>query len=73
VAPNYTAEDNRQGHKKALNKKNQELSREASPALSKLNRSTSRARYKHSPKASDKHGINSLKKKERLGDLSLLL
>jgi hypothetical protein len=65
VAPNYAAKDNQQGHKKAFNKKNQELNRGASPALPKLNRSTSQAGYKHSPKAPDKHSINSLEKRKR--------
>jgi hypothetical protein len=69
VTPNYAAKDNRQGCKKALNKKNQELSREASPALLKPNRSTSQAGYKHSLKASDKHNTNSLKRRERPGSL----
>jgi hypothetical protein len=64
VAPNYAAEDNRQGYKKALNKKNQELSREALSALLKPNKSTSQARYKHSPKAFNKYNINSLKRKK---------
>jgi hypothetical protein len=41
VTLNYAAKDNQQGCKKALNKENQELSKEASPALSKPNRSTS--------------------------------
>jgi hypothetical protein len=64
VTSDYAAKDNRQGYKKALNKKNQELSRRASPALPKPNRSTSQAGYKHSPRASDKHSINSLEKKK---------
>jgi hypothetical protein len=72
VAPDYAAEDNQQGYKKAFSKENQELSRKASSALLKLNKSTSRARYKHSPKAFNKHSINSLKKRERLGGLSSL-
>jgi hypothetical protein len=41
VTPNYAAKNNRQGCKKAFNKKNQELSKEAAPALSKPNRSIS--------------------------------
>jgi hypothetical protein len=69
VAPDYAAKDNRQGYKKALSKENQELSREASPALFKLNRSISRARYKHSLKASNKYNINSLERRERLNSL----
>jgi hypothetical protein len=69
VAPNYAAKDNRQGYKKALSKENQKLSREASPALPKPNRSTSQAGYRHSPRASDEHDTNSLKKKERLNSL----
>jgi hypothetical protein len=69
VTPNYAVKDNWQGYKKALSKKNQELSREVTLVLLKLNKSTSRARYKHSLKASDKHSINSLKKKKRLGSL----
>jgi hypothetical protein len=73
VTPDYAAKDNRQGYKKALNKENQELSREASPASSKPNKSTSRARYKHSPKASDKYSTNSLKKRKRPDNLSPLL
>jgi hypothetical protein len=72
VAPNCAAEDNQQGHKKALSKENQELSRGASPALPKPNRSTSQAGYRHSLKALNKHGINSLERRERLGDLSSL-
>jgi hypothetical protein len=64
VAPDYATKDNRQGHKKALSKENQELSRGASPALPKPNRNTSRAGYRHSPRASDKYSINSLKKKK---------
>jgi hypothetical protein len=72
VTPNYAAKDNRQGYKKALNKENQELNREASSALSKLNKSTSQTRYRHSPKASNKHSTNSLKKRERLGNLPSL-
>jgi hypothetical protein len=70
--PNYAVKDNWQGYKKALSKKNQELSKEVSPALSKLNKSTSQARYKHSPKASHKYNTNSLKKKKRLDSLSFL-
>jgi hypothetical protein len=69
VAPDCAAKDNQQGYKKALNKKNQELSREALPALPKPNRSISRARYRHSPKALNKHNTNSLKRKKRLGGL----
>jgi hypothetical protein len=72
VTPDYAAKDNWQGYKKALSKENQELNRGASPALPKLNRSTSQARYKHSLKASDKYNTNSLKRKKRLGDLSSL-
>jgi hypothetical protein len=72
VTPDYAAKNNRQGYKKALSKKNQELSKEALPALPKPNKSTSQAGYKHSPKAFNEHGINSLKKKERLGGLSSL-
>jgi hypothetical protein len=64
VAPDYATKDNRQGYKKALSKKNQKLSKEVLSVLSKPNRSTSQARYKHSPKASDKYNINSLKKKK---------
>jgi hypothetical protein len=70
VTPDYAAEDNRQGYKKAFSKKNQELSRGALSALFKPNRSTSQAGYKHSPRASYKHSINSLKKRERLDSLS---
>jgi hypothetical protein len=69
VAPDCAAKDNRQGYKKAFNKENQELSRGASPALSKLNRSISQARYKHSPKAFNKYNINSLKRRKRLDSL----
>jgi hypothetical protein len=72
VTPNYAVKDNQQSYKKAFNKENQELSREVSPALFKPNRSTSRAGYKRSPKASDKYSINSLKKKKRLNSLSFL-
>jgi hypothetical protein len=72
VAPNYAAKDNWQDYKKALNKKNQELNREALPALFKSNRSISRAGYRHSPRASYKHNINSLKKRERLDSLPSL-
>jgi hypothetical protein len=72
VTPNYAAKDNRQSYKKALNKKNQELSRKALPALSKPNRSISQARYKHSLKALNKYNINSLKRRERLDGLSPL-
>jgi hypothetical protein len=64
VTPNYVTKDNQQGYKKALNKKNQELNRKASPALLKPNRSISQARYKHSPKAFNKHSIQSKKKKK---------
>jgi hypothetical protein len=71
VAPNYAVKDNQQGYKKALSKENQELSREASPALSKLNKSISQARYKHSLKAFNKHNINSLERRERLDSLFL--
>jgi hypothetical protein len=70
--PNYAAKNNQQGYKKALSKKNQELSRGVLPALSKLNKSISQARYRHSPKASDEHGINSLKRRKRLNSLSFL-
>jgi hypothetical protein len=72
VAPDYATKNNRQGHKKAFNKKNQELSREVLPALPKPNGSTSQAGYRHSPRAPDEHSTNSLKKKERLGGLSPL-
>jgi hypothetical protein len=41
VAPDYAAKDNQQGYKKALSKKNQELSRGALSALSKPNKSIS--------------------------------
>jgi hypothetical protein len=41
VAPNYAAKDNQQGYKKALSKKNQELSKEALLTLFKPNKSTS--------------------------------
>jgi hypothetical protein len=67
---NYAVKDNQQGYKKALNKKNQELSKEALPALPKPNRSTSQVRYKHSPKAFNKHNTNSLKKKKRPDNFS---
>jgi hypothetical protein len=70
VAPDCAAKDNWQGRKKALNKENQELSRGASPALFKLNKSTSRAGYRHSFRAPHKHGINSLKRRKRLDSLS---
>jgi hypothetical protein len=70
VAPNYAIKDNQQGYKKALSKKNQELSREVLSALPKLNKSISQARYKHSLKASNKHNINSLKKRKKLNSLS---
>jgi hypothetical protein len=73
VALNYTAKDNWQGYKKAFNKKNQELSRRALSALFKLNRSISRAGYRHSPKAPHKYSINSLKRRERLSSLSFFL
>jgi hypothetical protein len=69
VTPNYVTKDNWQGYKKAFSKKNQELSKEALSALLKPNKSTSQAGYKHSFKASDKHSINSLKRKKRLGSL----
>jgi hypothetical protein len=69
VTLNYAAKDNRQGYKKAFSKKNQELSKEALSALLKPNRSTSRAGYKHSPRASDEHSINSLERRERLSSL----
>jgi hypothetical protein len=72
VAPDYAAKDNRQGYKKALSKENQELSRGALPALPKLNRSMSRAGYKHSPRAFNEYGTNSLKRKERPDGLSFL-
>jgi hypothetical protein len=72
VAPDCAAKNNRQDRKKALSKENQELSRGASPALPKPNRSTSRAGYRHSPKASDEHGINSLERRERPGGLPFL-
>jgi hypothetical protein len=70
VAPNCAAKDNWQGYRKALSKKNQELSKEALPALFKPNRSTSQAGYKHSPKASYKHSTNSLEKRKRSSGLS---
>jgi uncharacterized protein YgiM (DUF1202 family) len=57
VTPNYVTKDNRQDYKKALNKENQELSRKVLPTLPKPNRSTSQAKYKHSPKALNKHSI----------------
>jgi hypothetical protein len=41
VTPNYAAKDNRQGYKKAFNKKNQELSKEVLSVLSKPNKSIS--------------------------------
>jgi hypothetical protein len=41
VTPDCATKDNQQGHKKALNKENQELSKEALSALSKPNKSTS--------------------------------
>jgi uncharacterized Zn finger protein len=69
VAPDCATKDNQQGCKKALSKKNQELSREASPALLKLNKSTSQAGYKHSLKAFNEHSINSLKRRKRLDSL----
>jgi hypothetical protein len=72
VTSDYATKDNWQGYKKAFSKKNQELSREALSALLKPNRSTSQARYKHSLRAFDKHGTNSLKRRERLGSLFLL-
>jgi hypothetical protein len=72
VAPNYVAKNNWQGYKKAFSKKNQELSRGVLPALFKLNKSISRAGYKHSLRASHKHSINSLERKERLGSFSSL-
>jgi hypothetical protein len=70
--PNYAVKDNRQGYKKAFSKENQELSREALLTLPKLNKSTSRAGYKHSLKALNKYSINSLKRKKRLSGLSFL-
>jgi hypothetical protein len=51
VTPNYAVKDNRQGYKKALSKENQELSKGASPALLKPNKSISQAGYRHSLKA----------------------
>jgi hypothetical protein len=66
VALNCAAKDNWQGYKKALSKKNQELSKEVLSALFKSNRSTSQAGYKHSFRALHKHSINSLKRKKRL-------
>jgi hypothetical protein len=72
VTLNYAAKDNRQGCKKALNKENQELSKKVLSTLSKPNKSTSRARYRHSPRASDKYNINSLKRKKRPNSLSFL-
>jgi hypothetical protein len=72
VTSNYVAKDNWQGYKKALNKENQELSKRALSALSKPNRSTSQAGYKHSPKAPNKYNTNSLKKRKRLNNLSFL-
>jgi hypothetical protein len=65
VTPDYVTKDNQQGYKKAFNKKNQELNKEVLSVLPKLNKSTSQARYKHSPKALNKHSINSLKKKKK--------
>jgi hypothetical protein len=41
VTFDYAVKNNWQGYKKALSKKNQELSREAAPALPKLNKSIS--------------------------------
>jgi hypothetical protein len=67
---NRAAKDNQQSRKKALNKENQELNREVLSALSKLNKSISQARYKHSLKAFNKYNINSLKKRKRLSNLS---
>jgi hypothetical protein len=70
VASDCAVKDNWQGYKKAFSKENQELSREASPALFKLNGSTSRAGYRHSPRASDEYDINSLERRKKLGGLS---
>jgi hypothetical protein len=70
VTLDCAAKNNQQGYKKAFNRENQELSKKALSALSKPNKSISRAGYKHSPKAFNKYNINSLKKKERLSGLS---
>jgi hypothetical protein len=72
VTPDYAVKDNWQGYKKALSKENQELNKEVLSALLKPNKSTSQVRYKHSLRALDKHDINSLKRRERLGGFSSL-
>jgi hypothetical protein len=64
VTPNYVAKDNWQGYKKALNKKNQKLSKAVLSALFKPNKSISQAEYKHSLRAFYKYSTNSLKKRK---------